>query len=111
MRRRDFLCASVAAAGWPLVARAQQPKTYRLGYLAPAPLPHLKDALFGALRDLGYVEGQNLTVAYRYGTGEALGVLAAELVALQPDLIITVATPSALAAKRATTTIPIVMAT
>ena len=111
MQRRDFITLVGGATAWPLVARAQQPKVFRLGYLAPAPLPHLKDALIGALRDLGYVEGQNLTVAYRYGTGEALGVLAAELVALQPDLIITVATPSALAAKRATTTIPIVMAT
>ena len=82
MQRRDFITLVGGATAWPLVARAQQPKVFRLGYLAPAPLPHLKDALIGALRDLGYVEGQNLTVAYRYGTGEALGVLAAELVAL-----------------------------
>jgi putative tryptophan/tyrosine transport system substrate-binding protein len=111
MERRTFITLIGAATAWPLAARAQQPKVYRLGYLAPAPLPHLKDALIGALRDFGYVEGQNLNIDYRYGTGEALGVLAAELVALQPDLIVTVASPSALAAKRATTTIPVVMAT
>ena len=67
--------------------------------------------MIGVLRDLGYIEGQNLKVDYRFGTGEALGVLAAELVALQPDLIVTVASPAVLAAKRATITIPIVMAT
>jgi putative ABC transport system substrate-binding protein len=92
--------------------RAQQAsRVYRLGYLAPAAIPHLKDALFGALRDLGYVEGQNLKVEYRYGVGEALDALAAELVKDKPDIIVTVATPPALAAKRATTSIPIVMAT
>jgi putative ABC transport system substrate-binding protein len=113
MLRREFLeiIGGAAAVAWPLAARAQQPKVYRLGYLAPAPIQHLKDALFGALRDLGYVEGQNLKVEYRYGGGEALDALAEELVALQPDIIVTVATPPAIAAKRATTTIPVVMAT
>jgi putative ABC transport system substrate-binding protein len=111
MRRRDFLGALGGAAGWPIIARAQQPKIYRLGYLAPARIPHLEDALFEALRNLGYVEGQNLKVEFRYGGGEALSALAAELVELKPDLIVTVATSQALAAKRATTTIPVVMAT
>jgi putative tryptophan/tyrosine transport system substrate-binding protein len=113
MRRRDFVGILGGAAGWPILASAQQPKIYRLGYLAPVPIPHLKDALFGALRDLGYVEGQNLKVEYRYGAGEALDALAAELVELKPDVIVTVATPQALAAKRATasTKIPVVMAT
>jgi putative ABC transport system substrate-binding protein len=113
MKRREFfeIIGGAAAVAWPLAARAQQPKVYRLGYLAPAPIQHLKDALFGALRDLGYVEGQNLKVEYRYGGGEALNALATELVALQPDIIVTVAAPPAIAAKRATTTIPVVMAT
>jgi ABC-type uncharacterized transport system substrate-binding protein len=112
MRRREFFGILGGAAGWPLIVWAQQvSKLYRLGYLAPALIPHLKDALFEALRDLGYVEGQNLKVEYRYGAGEAVDALAAELVALKPDLIITVATPPALAAKRATTRIPVVMAT
>jgi putative ABC transport system substrate-binding protein len=112
MRRRNFIGLVGGAAAWPIIARAQQaPKVYRLGYLAPAPITHLKDALFGALRDLGYVEGQNLKIEYRYGAGKALDALAAELVGLKPDLIVTVATPPALAVKRATTTIPVVMAT
>jgi putative ABC transport system substrate-binding protein len=102
MRRRDFVGILGGAAGWPILASAQQPKIYRLGYLAPVAIPHLKDALFGALRDLGYVEGQNLKVEYRYGAGEALDALAAELVELKLDVIVTVATPQALAAKRAT---------
>src|ERR1700719_562795 len=112
MRRRKFVGILVGVAGWPLIARAQQAsKVYRLGYLAPAPIRHLEDALFEALRNLGYVEGQNLKVEYRYGGGQALDALATELVELKPDLIVTVATPQALAAKRATTTIPVVMAT
>jgi len=99
-------------AGWPIIARAQQAsKVYRLGYLAPARLQHTEDALFGALRDLGYVEGRHLKIEYRYGAAGALDALAAELVELQPDIIVTVATPPALAAKRATTRIPVVMAT
>jgi putative ABC transport system substrate-binding protein len=112
MRRRDFICTRAVIAAWPLIARAQQAsKVYRLGYLAPAPIPHLRDALFEALSELGYLEGKNLKVEYRYGAGEALDALAAELVGLKPDLIVTVATSQALAAKRATTTIPVVMAT
>jgi len=112
MRRRQFIKVAGAFAGWPLVARAQQAsRVYRLGYLAPALIPHLKDALFGALRDLGYVEGQNLKVEYRYGAGEALDAMAAELVNDKPDIIVTVATPPVLAVKRVTTSIPIVMAT
>jgi putative tryptophan/tyrosine transport system substrate-binding protein len=95
-----------------LFARAQQAsKVYRLGYLAPAPIPHIRDALFEALRDLRCVEGPNLKTEYRYGAAEVLEALAVELVALQPDVIVTVGTPPALAAKRATKRIPIVMAT
>src|SRR5450631_452038 len=112
MRRRDFICILAVAAAWPIIARAQQAsKVYRLGYLAPARLQHLQDALIGALRDLGYVGGQNLKIEYRYGVGEGLDALAAELVELKPDLIVTVGSAQALAAKRATTTIPVVMAT
>jgi putative tryptophan/tyrosine transport system substrate-binding protein len=112
MRRRDFICILAVAAAWPIIARAQQAsKVYRLGYLAPARIQHLEDALIGALRDLGYVGGQNLKIEYRFGVGEGLDALAAELVELKPDLIVTVATAQALAAKRATTTIPVVMAT
>jgi putative ABC transport system substrate-binding protein len=111
MRRREFFGVLGGIAGLPFIARAQQARVYRLGYLAPALIPHLKDALLEALRDLGYVEGRNLKIEYRYGAEEKLDALAKELVALQPDVIVTVATPPALAAKRATASIPIVMAT
>jgi putative ABC transport system substrate-binding protein len=88
---KRFHCILAVAAAWPLIARAQQAsKVYRLGYLAPAPIPHLRDALFEALGELGYLEGKNLKVEYRYGAGEALDALAAELVGLKPDLIVTV---------------------
>jgi putative tryptophan/tyrosine transport system substrate-binding protein len=111
MRRREFFGILGGIAGLPLIARAQQARVYRLGYLAPALIPHLRDALLEALRDLGYVEGRNLKIEYRYGTEEKLSALADELVKLKPDVIVTVATPPVLAAKRATTSIPIVMAT
>jgi putative ABC transport system substrate-binding protein len=71
MRRRDFICVLAVAAAWPIIARAQQAsKVYRLGYLAAARIQHLEDALIGALRDLGYVEGRNLKIEYRYGVGK-----------------------------------------
>ena len=112
MKRREFITLLGGAAAWPLTARAQQPvKIYRLGYLAPARIPHLIDALLTGLRELGYVEGKNIKIEYRYGGTATLDELAAQLVDLHPDAIITVATPPAIAAKRATTTIPIVMAT
>jgi putative tryptophan/tyrosine transport system substrate-binding protein len=114
MRRREFLALiGGAAAGRPLVALAQQaPKAARLGYLAPASNPDLQQALLGGLRDLGYVEGQNLAIEYRFMLGQAKSYdeLAAELAGLAPDAIVVVGTPPALAAKRQTTTIPIIMA-
>ena len=66
MKRRDFITLlGGAAAAWPIAARAQQPaRMARLGYLAPASISHLIEALRGGLRDLGYVEGQNLGRRY-----------------------------------------------
>jgi len=92
---------------------AQSRKLLRLGYLAPAKIPHLIEAFKRGLADLGYVEGQNLEIEYRFADGrpEMLAELAAELVRLRPDIIVTVATPATLAAKNATTIIPIVVAT
>jgi putative ABC transport system substrate-binding protein len=83
-----------------------------LGYLAPASNPDLQQALLGGLRDLGYVEGQNLAIEYRFMLGQAKSYdeLAAEIARLAPDAIVVVGTPPALAAKRQTTTIPIIMA-
>jgi putative tryptophan/tyrosine transport system substrate-binding protein len=111
MRRRELITILGGAAfAWPLRGWAQQaPRTYRIGYLAHAKLPHLIDALHKGLRELGYIEGQNLNVDYRFGSPEALDALAAELVRLKLDAIVTVATPAVLPAKRATTVIPIVI--
>jgi putative ABC transport system substrate-binding protein len=113
MRRREFITLlGGTTATLPLTVRAQQSsKIYRLGYLAPAPIPHLIRVLVSTLRELGYVEGKNLKIEYRYGGSETLDSLAAELVELHSDAIVTVATPPALAAKRATKTIPVIMAT
>jgi putative tryptophan/tyrosine transport system substrate-binding protein len=83
-----------------------------LGYLAPASNPDLQQALLGGLRDLGFVEGQNLAIEYRFmlGQSKTYDELAAELARLALDAIVVVGTPPALAAKRQTTTIPIIMA-
>src|SRR6516225_7856274 len=84
----------------------------RLGYLAPAANPDLQQALLGRrLRDLGYVEGQNLAIEYRFmlGQSKSYDELAAELVRSAPDALVVAGTPPALAAKRQTTTIPIIM--
>ena len=103
-----------AAAAWPLAARAQQStKVVRLGYLAPARLPNLIEALRAGLRDFGYVEGQNLAIEYRFALGQTKSYdeLAQELIALNPIAIVLTGTPAALALRRQTTTIPIVLTT
>ena len=112
MRRKTFilLLALLMAA---VVAQAQQAgQGHRIGVLlyAGAP-PGLLEAFWEGLRALGYVEGHNLTIAVRNAEGknERLSALAAELVRLQVDVILAVNTPSAQAAKQATTTIPIVI--
>src|SRR6266478_9657549 len=111
MRRRDFITLLGGAAAWPLAARAQQ-KVVRLGYLAPARLPSLIEALRAGLRDFGYVEGQNLAIEYRFALGQTKSYdeLAQELVSLDPAAIVLTGTPAALALKRQTTTIPIILA-
>jgi putative ABC transport system substrate-binding protein len=117
MRRRKFLSLlGGAAVGWPLVARAQQMgKLYRIGILETIPMAQNAanlDALRKGLRDLGYVEGQNLAIEYRSADGRAerFPDLASELVGLKVDLIVTRGTPAAKAAKNATRAIPVVMA-
>jgi putative ABC transport system substrate-binding protein len=99
------------------VAAVAQPATdvARIGYLGPNPAaanPHLREAFLQGLRDLGYVEGRNFVINYRYAEGkfERLPALAAELVALKVDVIVAGPTPAALATKQATKTIPIVFA-
>jgi ABC-type uncharacterized transport system substrate-binding protein len=106
------LCALVLALSAPV--EAQQPKkVVRLGYLAgvsaTADAPRL-EAFRQGLRELGYVEGQNLVIEFRHESGELarLPTLAAELVGLKPDVVVAVTTNAVQAAKQATTTIPIV---
>src|ERR1700687_4775458 len=115
MERREFIAVlSGAAVAWPLGGSAQQAaKVARIGYLSPnlASSPHLRDAFLQGLRDLGYVEGRNVVIEYRDAEGkiERLPALATELVALKVDVIVTGGgTPTALAAKQATKTLPIV---
>jgi len=115
MDRRQFLggvCGTAVLL--PLTVHAQKlGRNPRIGYLSPARLPQLLQALHDGLHELGYVEGQNIAFDYRFAEGQAktLDELAAQLVQLGPDVIVTVASGAAFAAKRATTTIPIVMAT
>jgi putative ABC transport system substrate-binding protein len=96
-------------------SHAQQPKKVaRIGFLAPATrtgYQHYTDALLQGLRELGYVEGQNVVIEYRWADGnfERLPELAAELVRLKVDVIVAAVTQASLAAKKATGTIPIVM--
>src|SRR6266699_6104948 len=115
--RRTFIATSaIAVLAAPLAAEAQPAaKVARIGYLSPnlAADPQLQEAFGQGLRDLGYVAGRNVVIEYRDAGGkpERLPALAAELVALKVDLIVTGGgTPPALAAKRATKTIPIVFA-
>jgi putative ABC transport system substrate-binding protein len=118
MDRRMFIgCVAGGLLAAPLAARAQQVgKVYRIGMLEAIPAAQNAanlDALRKGLRDLGYVEGRNLVIEYRSADGRAerFPALAAELVRLKVDLIVTRGTPAARAAKNATGTIPVVMAT
>jgi putative ABC transport system substrate-binding protein len=114
MRRRELLSLLAgAAAAWPLAARAQQAaRLPRLGVLllsTPQADPQMETAR-RALRDLGYVEGQNLVIEYRYAEGrpERLPDLAADLVRMKPDVLFVLGGDVAPAAVKATQTIPIV---
>src|SRR5205809_298861 len=117
MDRRTFLVGTrIVLVAAPLIAKAQQgEKVYRLGYLAggwPDERTRLiLDSFRQALRDLGYLEGRNIVIEVRYAEGkvERLPTLAAELVRSKVDLIVTGTGTGALAAKKATQTIPIVM--
>ncbi len=114
VRRREFITLiGGAAAVWPLAARAQQMKVYRIGALVVgnADVDSLRTELREALRKSGYVEGQNLLFEFRSAEEELdrLPRLAAELVALKVDVIVAIYTPCALAAQRATREIPIVI--
>src|SRR5262249_2689664 len=115
MKRREFITLlGGAAAAWPLAARAQQPKVPTIGALVIGnadPEEFWREFRQG-LRDLGYVEGQNVRFEFRSAEGrvERVPELAAELVHLKVDVIVTWFTPTTQAAKQATSQIPIVMA-
>ena len=114
MNRRHFLLTSLASAlVAPLSVGAQQAdKVARIGWFGVDPrVGHLRAAFLEGLRDLGYIEGRNLVFESRWtgGSLEGLPALAAELAALKLDVIVAATTPNALAAKRATTSIPIVV--
>jgi len=115
VKRREFIAAVGAGLlAAPLVAGAQQAgRVHRIGYLTgglSTDRPHLIEAFRQGLRELGWVEGQNIVIEYRYAEGrfDRLPDLAAELVRLKVDIIVAVATPASAAAKNATGTIPIV---
>ena len=112
MNRREFITLlGAAAAAWPLAVWAQQPaRVKRIGLMGNLQLRPI-ESFRNRLREFGYIEGQNLIVEYRFAEGreERYSDFAAELVALPVDLIVTWGTPAAFAAKRATTTIPIVL--
>ena len=112
MRRRDFIAALGAApAMWPLAAPAQRPaRMPTIGYLDGSGLPNWYDAFQRGLKDLGHVQGETIAVEHRSAAGliERLPPLAAELVSLQPKVIVASGSPAAIAARNVTTTIPIV---
>src|SRR5258707_1069501 len=114
MRRREFITLLGGAAAWPIAARAQKPeKIARIGYLSsanPRSMPAFQ-AFEQRLRELGYIDGRNIVIEYRNAEGEVdrLPDLAADLVRLDVNVIVTATDPATRAAKGATTTIPILM--
>jgi putative ABC transport system substrate-binding protein len=118
MKRREFIAGIAGGAlAWPLSARAQQPtaRVYRVGSLAVSSREQSLDyvrAFEEGLRGLGYRLGENLVIEYRFAEGELgrLPALAAELVRLGVDVIVTASNANTVAAMKATQTIPIVMA-
>jgi len=103
------------AVTWPLAARAQQPKLPTVGLLYPTSVssaPERTVAFVQRLRELGWIEGRNVLIEYRWGEGRAerAAELAAEFVRLKVEVIVTSGVPATVAAKKATAVIPIVFA-
>jgi putative ABC transport system substrate-binding protein len=118
-RRAFIILIGAAAAARPLATRAQQRRRiWRVGFLAiPLRPAAIESSRYGAfaqgMRELGYVEGDNLAIEYRFAEGKAerLSNLVAELLELKPDVLVVAGTQAVRAAQEATTSIPIVMAT
>ena len=115
MKRREFIALlGGAAAAWPLAARAQQrARLPTIGYLGASTrsVESLRIAAFvERLRELGWIEGRTIAIDYRWTEGRDESEIAAEFVRLKVDIIVTAGTPQTLAAKHATSVIPIVFA-
>jgi putative tryptophan/tyrosine transport system substrate-binding protein len=115
MRRREFILVLGTAMALPLASLAQQEKkVFRIGYLSAPTRESVQrplEVFLRKLRELGWVEGENFIIEYRWAEGNIIRLpeLASELVKLNVDLIVAPATPAAVAAKNATSRIPIVM--
>ena len=117
MKRREFITLLGATAVWPLAARAQQaaklPTIGFMGQTTRSAAGEWTAAFVQRLRELGWIDGRNVAIEYRWGEGrdERFAEIAAEFVRLKVDVIVTSGTPQVLAAKQATSVIPIVFAT